>query len=189
MVNFESALTSTRSTRGSTLLEALFVVAILALMISLVVVDFTGMIRRSRLDEDVARFSRTMRLTAEQAVLRGRDLAVVVEITDGYYTVYEANEENRYGGELEPVIAQQSLDRCYIDQTDFEDGTHQYSGELILRATPEGWATSIVLNLRGIYDRQRFVRYDRATTRVIVARQPLYLPEPQEQVYMTVPVG
>jgi len=169
---------------GHTLLEAVVVIAILALIVSIVGVNYFGAIRGNLIDEDVGLFCRTLRLTAEEAVLRGRELIVVVEVTDGYYTVYESNKEDDYDDEeTEPVIDRKSLDVCYLDIIEFDDGTQQFSGELYLRATPEGWKHSILMTLLDDRDEQyRYIRIDRLTTRVLRDRNPLEMLEPQEEV-------
>ena len=190
----------TRKRRGSyglVLVEIVLVFLIISLMLGIAVPYAIKVVRKTRLDADAARFARTLRKTAELAVLYGRELDVVVDITDGYYTIYDQSREEESNDEtindgyeyIEPVIEQQGLDHCYIEQIDFPDGSHQYSGELILHATAEGWGTSIVFNL--IDDRnqrKRYVRCDRQTVRVKESRQPLSMLEPKKEVSMTMPM-
>jgi len=175
--------------RGHTFLEAITAVAIVALVISVVGVNLFGMLERSRLNRDVADFARTLRLTAEQAITRGQELAVVIEVTDGYYTVYEANEKDIYDAdEIEPLIERQSLDFSYIDDIEFEDGSRQYSGELILHADRVGWSSTVVFSLLGLKEQPRFVVCEKLTPRVTVSNQPLDLLLGQEDVSMTLPI-
>ena len=147
-----------------------------------------GMIQRTQLDDDVGCFARSMRTAAEQAAITGRTLAVVIEVTDGFYTVYEANSDNDYGEDANMILERQSLDRCYIDEIDFEDGTHQYSGELILQVTSQGWTAGVVLNLIDLHEHRRYVRFERQRPRVTVAHEMLYLPEPRSEVSMNTPL-
>ena len=170
---------------GVSLVETVVVLVILLLLVTMISPSVLGMGERAELDEDLKRFGRTLRLTAEEAVKTGKTLAVVIDVMDGYYTVYEANDDNRYNGDQEAVIETSSLDKCWIDEIIFEDGSHQYSGELFLRATPHGWGGSVLLNIIDKDDRARFVRCDRATTRVLVKRQPLGMLEAREEVSMT----
>ena len=174
------------SARGYTLLETVVVLTLLALLISLVAASVFGGLKRSRLDSDVAQFARTMRLAAEQAVLTGETFAVAIEIYDGYYEIYEDNDENVNGanGDIEPLIERQSLDRCWIDEIEFEDGSRVYSGEVVFRATPEGWKDSLIFRIKDRDDRWRYIRCDKFTTNVTVARKPLELLQPQESLSM-----
>ena len=173
---------------GQTLLEAVLVLALLALILGLVALNLFGMIGRSVFDEDVGRFARTLRLTCEQAMRRRQQLAVVIDVTDGYYTVYEANSQDRYTDELEPLIEQQGLDECYIDSVELSDGGQQFSGELILHATPQGWQESWLFSFIDLNEQLRWLRCDRRTMRVMVDNQPLVLPEALREVSMTAPL-
>jgi len=173
---------------GFTLLETIVVLVIMALMLVIVVGNVFGYIQQLRLDEDVRRFARTLRLSAEEAMMRSRDVAVVIEVLDGYYTVYEAKENDIYREIDTPLVERQGLDICWIDKINHEDGTNQYSGELILRATPSGWNRSVVFDLIDKEGRRRYLRCDRLTTKVTESKQPLELLEPREQVSMTAPI-
>jgi type II secretory pathway pseudopilin PulG len=175
--------------RGTALLETVIVFAIIALLIGLAVLDVVGIIRRSRLDEDVSQFARTMRLAAEHAVFSGKKIAVVIQVTDGDYDVYEENSEGKYDEQSESITQGGRLDLSYIDEIEFEDGTRQYSGEIILHATPKGWGGSVLFSLLDDRnERQRYVQCQRFTTKVIVSNQPLTLPEAREEVSMTSPL-
>ena len=183
---------------GLVLIEIVLVFLIISLLLGIAVPNAIKVIRKTRLDEDAARFARTLRTTAELAVLYGHELDVVIDVTDGYYTIYDKNRKEEQSENetindgyeyIEPVIERQGLDYCYIEQIDFPDGSHQYSGELILHATAEGWGTSIVFNL--IDDRnqrKRYVRCDRQTVRVKESRQPLSMLEAKKEISMTTPM-
>jgi len=149
------------------------------------------MIRRARLDEDVARFARTLRLTAQEAIVRGQELIVQIDITDGYYTVYETDKKVALE-DREPLISGGSLDRYFIEKIEFEDGKLQFSGDLILRATPEGWSQSVAFNLKeGVYGavpRKHFMRCDRLTARVVSSKEPLELLGSRTRVSMVSPL-
>ena len=186
-----------RNSCGLVLIEIVLVFLIISLMLGIAVPNVIKVVRKTRLDADAARFARTLRTTAELAVLYGRELDVVIDVIDGYYTIYDKDREEESNDEtindgyeyIEPVIERQGLDYCYIEQIDFPDGSHQYSGELILHATAEGWGTSIVFNL--IDDRnqrKRYVRCDRQTVRVKESRQPLNMLEAKKEVSMTTPM-
>ena len=157
---------------------------LLALAMSIVALDLFGMIGRSVFDKDVGRFARTLRVTAEQAIFRGETLAVVIDVRDGYYTVYEANSEDRYD-DLEPLIDRKGLDECYIETIEFADGSHQFSGELILHATAEGWESSWLFELIDLDERLRWLRCDGFTPRVVVDNQPLEMLEAHSELSMS----
>ena len=166
----------------------MLVLAMLSLILGLVALNLFGIIGRSVFDEDAGRFARTLRLTCEQAMRRRKQLAVVIDVTDGYYTVYEANTKDRYTDEMEPLIEQQGLDECYIDSVEFADGSQQFSGELILHATAQGWQESWLFTLIDLNEQLRWLRCDRWTMRVMVDNQPLVLPEALREVSMAAPL-
>lgn len=176
-----------KSHRGFVLLEIVIVFLILATLIGLASLNLVGLVQRTRLDEDVSRFAQTLRLAAEQAVFLGRDIEILLEVTDGYYTVYEASGlETEEGQESEAeqkiLIPTRGLNRSYIDVIEYEDGSRQYSGELVLKATPEGWSSTVLFSLLDDRDEhQRYLRCDRMTTRVIVSSQEPEFPEPQAE--------
>jgi len=187
---------------GYVLIELVLVFFIMVLLMTIVLPDAINVIQQAQLDEDVAQFARTLRTTAELAILYGYELHVVIDVMDGYYTVYDfhSKKDKEYDdkavegqgeeyevyydeSENEPLIAEQRLNRCFIEQINLDDGTHQFSGEYILRATPRGWERSQVFNLIDDRDKQqRWVRCDRTTVRVEVSRKPLEIPEPLEEV-------
>ncbi len=176
-----------KSHRGFVLLEIVVVFLILASLIGLASLNLVGLVQRTRLDEDVSRFAQTLRLAAEQAVFLGRDIEILLEVTDGYYTVYEASESGTEEGqeseaEQKILIPTRGLNRSYIDVIEYEDGSRQYSGELVLKATPEGWSSTVLFSLLDDRDEhQRYLRCDRMTTRVIVSSQEPEFPEPQAE--------
>jgi len=177
-----------RYSLGHTLIEALLVVGIMAVILTIAAPRMIGWLGRSAVDEDVGRFVRTLQTTAQEAIYRGRRLAVVIEVLDGYYTVYEANSEDRYEQDLEPLIERQGLDECYIENIEFADGSQQFSGELVLHAAAQGWESSWLLTLIDLDEQLRWVRCDRGTIRVISDRQPLALPEPRTSVSISSPL-
>ena len=178
-----------RAMAGHTLIEAVLAVAIMALIVGIAAVSLVAMVDRSRLDKDVGKFARTLRTAAEQAVFRNENIEVVIEVLEGYYTVYQDGKKNEADQEEdEPLIDRQVLEEFYIEDIEFEDGSHQYSGEIVLKATPQGWKGSVLINLISVDDKMRFVRCDRMTTGVIDSRQMLELPESQSHVSMYSPM-
>lgn len=173
---------------GFTLIEAVVVLLIVSLMISLVMMDVVGVFRRQELKEDIGRFSQTLSIAAEQAVFSRTTYLVVIEVMDGYYTVYEDLGDGRYD-EFEPLLETDSLNRFYIETIEFEDGSKQYSGEVILRATAQGWESSVLFSLLDDEnDRQSYLRCDRLTTRNVVSNLPLDFFWPLEEVSMSDPI-
>ena len=235
-----------RGQAGYMLIEMVLVFTIIGLLLGIGMPVASKVVRRSRLEGDVARFARTLRTAGELAVYYGRELHIVIDVTDGYYTIYDpfrepeedwtkreepgegreeagrdaagsetsgsetasrdvagsgvAGKEDNVAPEvidkyqidysyLEPLMETQGLDRCYIEQIDFVNGTHQYSGELILFATGQGWGASVVFNLiDDRNERRRWVQCNRNTVRVIQSRQPLEMIEPRTEVSMSSPL-
>jgi hypothetical protein len=179
---YQYYLRSRQVTRGLVLLEIIVVFAIIAMLIGIVVMDPVLRTRRASIDRDVSLFANTLQSTVEYAMFTGSECIVVIDIYGGYYSVYETADEEGYY-DLSPLMEPGSLDICWIQQVGFEDGTNQYSGELIVHADSQGWKRSLVFDL--IDDRnelQRFVRCDHNTSNVLSSKQPLELPEPQEEV-------
>ncbi|MBN2377858.1 MAG: type II secretion system protein [Sedimentisphaerales bacterium] len=167
---------------GMTLFEAVVVLALLGMMFSLVGLNIFGRIKQTRMNEDVSRFARTLRTAAREAVIRQKDLLVVVEVYDGYYSVYVDDPEEPYSEVSEPLLEPEQLSFCWIDEIEFEDGSRQYSGQLRLRATPQGWSGTRLMKL--VYEKrgselrmERYLRCDRFTTKVTVSRQPISMPQ------------
>jgi len=169
---------------GYTLFEAVVVMALLVLMFSLVGVNIFGRIKQTRMNEDVGRFARTLRMVVREAVIRQKDLVVEVEVYDGYYSVYVDDPEEPYSEASEPLLEPEQLSFCWIDEIEFANGSRQYSGQLRLRATPQGWSGSWLMKL--VYEKrgsdlrmERYLRCDRFTTKVTVSRKPISLPQPK----------
>lgn len=174
---------------GFTLLEAMLAVGMVALLAGMAALSVIGQIRRAHFEEDIGRFARTLRITGEHAILSGQTLAVVIRVYDGTYTVYPATAEDVYDAdETEPLIDEQILDKNYIDDIEWEDGTKQYSGELILKATPQGWKRSVVLTLLDLDKQSSFLRCERLTPRVVVSHQELNIPETYTELSIDTPL-
>ena len=162
-----------KRTAGHTLVEALLVLVLLSLFAAFIIVNIIDNIERARVDEDVADFARTMRIAAQQAIFHNRNYVILIEVTDGYYTIYESDNEGVIAEDTEPLLDTAVLDRVYIDEIEHEDGSHQYGNELILHATPQGWKSSVMMILLDPEERIKFLRCDRLTTKVVVSSQPL----------------
>lgn len=161
-----------------TLLEAVLVIGIVAMLVGMVSLSVVSRVRQTHFQEDLGRFARTLRITAEHAILSGQNLVVVIQVYDGKYTVFPANAEDLYDADdTEPLIDEQVLDKNYIDDIEWEDGSKQYSGELILRATPQGWKRSVVLTLLDMDESPHALRCEQMTPRVVLSQRPLEIPE------------
>lgn len=181
-IKYSDYCRSYRCRPGFVFIELVVVFAIIALMIGLVVTNTVDRVRRTRIDDDIFRFAHALRTAVAQAVLTNQEYVVVLDVTDGDYVIYQTDEKNKYDPDQEALVPPGRLEISYIEQVDFPDGTHQYSGELILIATGQGWKDSIVFNLIDDKDEQRrFLRCNRSTTIVTTARSPLELPEPREE--------
>ena len=169
---------------GFTFVEAIMAGAILLLLVAFFSVNLIDRIPEAKLDRDVAQFVNILRGAVQEAILRQENLVVVIEIHDGYYTVYQESEPGEYDEDAEPLFEREQLRRCWIDEVEHENGEHQYSGMVIFKATPQGWSGSVLFNLLDKDDRERFVRIDRYTTRVIMDEKPLELLEAKNTITM-----
>jgi len=174
---------------GLTLIETLVVVGLVALLAGLVSARIISRVRQAYFQDDVRRFSRSLRAAAEHAVLTGKPLVVVIEVFSGEYNIFEANADDLYDPEeVEPLLGPRILDQSYIEQVEFEDGSRQYSGQVMLRATPQGWKGTVLMTLRDLDDRAYFIRCDRLTPRVVLSHQPLEIPEPRKELSIYTPL-
>jgi len=178
--------THRRNAAGFTFLEAIVVTALVLLIATLVSVRLFGWSRNSRLERDAGRFARTLRVAAREAAIRQRNVAVSIDIYDGWYTVYEANEQNDYD-DVEPLIASQGLNYYWIDKIDYADGTSQRSGRVIITIAPTGFQSSLLFSLIDRDDRSCYLRCDHFTPNVFVSQKPLELPETRTRVSFTTP--
>lgn len=177
-----------RRRAGFVLVELVTVAVIMALLIGFISVNTVGVYNRVRLDSDLAIFNQTLRLACEHAIFSGKTYIVDIEITDGYYTVYSETTTESQGQETEILIDEQQLKWCYIDEVEFRNGAHQYSGRVKLKATPKGWGDTLLFILTDEFDQMRFLRCDRLTARATVSRQPLDMPKIYRDVSMSSPI-
>jgi len=170
--------------RGFTFVETVVVTAIILLLAGFISVNLIDRIPEAKLDRDVAQFVNTLRGAVQEAILRQENLTVVIEVHDGYYTVYQDRGLSEYDEDAEPLFDREQLRRCWIDDVEHESGEHQYSGVVTFKATPQGWSGSVLFHLLDKDDRVRFVRIDRYTTRVIMDEKPLELMEAKNTITM-----
>ncbi len=169
---------------GFVLVELVLVVLIIGLVLGLVVINIEGILQRTRMDRDVDRFVHTLRLAVEQAVFRSQTVIVDVEVMDGYYVVYPEPGKDQREDEVEPLVPEQQLKWSYIDNIEYADGKHQYSGRFQLKATPQGWEDAVLLTLTDEFEQMRYVRCDRITSQVASSRYPLEIPQVRKDVSM-----
>ncbi|MBN1435763.1 MAG: prepilin-type N-terminal cleavage/methylation domain-containing protein [Sedimentisphaerales bacterium] len=174
-----------RRNGGYTLLEALLVLGIVSIVLALVLPNLFGRLRSNLFMEDSGRFVNTLRIASQEAVYRGKSIAVVIDISDGYYTVYEATMNDVYGEDVEPLIDRQSLEASYIEELEFADGSRSFSGVVILYADPQGWRDNWMFTLIDLEERRRWVRCDLMTTRVVSDNQPLEIPRSYSELSMS----
>lgn len=179
-------MTRHQNAGGFTFLEAIVVIALMLLIATLVSVRLFGWSQNGRLERDAGRFGRMLRVAAREAAIRQHNVAVSIDIYDGWYTVYEANEQNDYD-DVEPLIATQGLNYYWIDKIDYADGTSQRSGRVIITIAPTGFQSSLLFHLIDRDDRTCWLRCDQFTPNVFVSKQPLELPETRTRVSFTTP--
>ena len=170
---------------GYTLMEALLVLGIMSIVLALVLPNLFGMLRGYLFKEDAGRFVNTLRMASQEAVYRGKSIAIVIDIADGFYTVYEATANDVYGDDVMPLIDRQSLEACYIEELEFADGSRSFSGVVILYADPQGWRDNWMFTLIDLDERRRWVRCDLSTARVVSESQPLEVPSSYSEVSMS----
>ncbi len=163
--------------------------SVMALLVGLLGVPIIGRIRQAHFREDVGRFARTLRRTAEHAVLAGQSYTIVVEVEDGYYTVYPGNDEDIYDPEEgETLIDEQVLDKSYIVDVETDDGDQSSLSELWIKVGPGGWRSTVTLALKDLDDRDYFIRCDRETPRVMLFMMREEIPESLTDVDMNTPL-
>jgi type II secretory pathway pseudopilin PulG len=185
---FSKANSKLRMIAGFVLMELIVVVLIMAVLIGFVSVNTVGVFNRVRLEGDLDTFRQTLRLACEQAVFSGKTYIVDIEVTDGYYTVYAEAPKEGPNEEVEILIDEQQLKWCYIDEIEFRNGAHQYSGGVKLKATPKGWDDTLLFVLTDEFDQWRYLRCDRLTAQVTVSRQLLEMPKVFRDVSMSSPI-
>jgi len=185
---FSQAKSQYRCRAGFTLVELVGVTLILVILIGFISINAMGVFDRVRLDDDLATFHQTLRLACEQAIFSGKTYIVDIEVTDGYYTVYADADKKSQDNETEILIDEQQLKWCYIDEVEFRSGSHQYSGRVKLKATPQGWDDTLLFVITDEFDQLRFLRCDRLTPQVTISRQPLDMPKIVKDVSMSSPL-
>ncbi|MCP4707819.1 MAG: type II secretion system protein [Planctomycetes bacterium] len=173
-------------TAGYTLLETIVVLTILMIIITLVSMDVFGRIKQWRINEDASRFAQMLHLGAEHSVYTNRTHVAVIRVSDGSYTIYPTNENKEFQRGVRPLIPREYLKYCEFDVVKFEDGSSQFSGEVLIYISPKGWQASVLFEMSDRNDetRRRFVRCDRFTTRVRYNNQPLELIEARANLTM-----
>ena len=176
------------------MLELAVVMTILTLAVGIVAMKPFGNIRKENVSEDVKQFADTMRLVAEHAVLTGKTYEVVLEITDCVYTIYEtdpekekqskktagdeATDEELEEEEEESIFDELTMLISFIEEVKFADGSRQYSGEVVMKATPQGWDKSVLFQtLDDRNEFEMFIRLDQGTPRVTVSDSVLEIQE------------
>ena len=155
-------------------------------LISLVSVDVFGRIRQWRINEDVSEFAQMLHLGAEHAVYTDRTLVAVIRVSDNSYAVYPTNADQEFQRGVRPLIPQQRLNYCEFNEVKFENGSNQFSGDVLIYISPTGWQASVLFELHDKDDdtRRRYVRCDRFTTRVRYDNKPLELIEARANLTM-----
>ena len=172
---------------GSTLVEMVLAILIVALLIGFISVNVEGILRGSRMDRDISQFVNALRRTAEQAILTRESYIVLIEVTDGYYQIYREPSKKELKEEIELLFPEQQLLWSYIYELQDGKGEKQYSGDFRLKASPSGWSDSVLFTLTDEFDQWRYVRCDHLTGQVHISRSPLALPEVRENVSMSEP--
>ncbi|MBI9017429.1 MAG: hypothetical protein JEZ07_09245 [Phycisphaerae bacterium] len=198
------------SAKGMTLLELSVIMTIIALTLAIVPFKSAENIRKTDVSQDVQQFADTMRDIAEHAVLTGKSFELVLDITDCVYNVYEAGPENQQDEQKKTDISELTDDELlefedddllldedekesifedltmlisFIEEIEFSDGSRQYSGELIMRATPGGWDKSVLFQtMDDENEYMNFIRLDEGTPRVTVSEFDLEIQESKKNV-------
>jgi len=160
------------------------VLTILMVVISLVSVDVFGRIKQWRINEDVSEFAQMLHLGAEHSVYTNRTFVAVINVSDNRYAVYPTNADQKYRRGVRPLIPQQRLQYCEFDEIKFEDGSNQFSGDVIIYISPKGWQASVLFKFSDDDNRRRYVRCDRFTTRVRYDNKPIDLIAPRANLTM-----
>ena len=168
------------------MLEMIMVLTILMVIIGVVSVDVFGRIRQWRINQDVSEFAQMLHLGAEHAVYTNRTHVAVIKVMDQSYAIYPTNADKKYQWGSSPLVTRQRLRYCNFSEVIFEDGSNQFSGEIMIYISPKGWKASVLFELHDNDDdsRRRYVRCDRFTTRVRYDNQPMELIAPRANLTM-----
>ncbi|OYY75131.1 MAG: type II secretion system protein GspH [Gammaproteobacteria bacterium 28-57-27] len=102
------------SQRGFTLIEVMVVMVIIAILVTAVSLSLKGDRVAEALGEEAKRLTALLNLAREEAVMRDRDLGLVLA-SDGYFFVQQANE----GEAVSASGAQSEAEGESIDATEF----------------------------------------------------------------------
>jgi len=136
------------------------------IIITVVSVDIFGRIRQWRFNEDVSEFAQMLHLGAEHAVYANRTYVAVIRISGNSYAIYPTNAGQKFERGLRPLLEPQRLRYCDFEEITFDDGTNQFSGDVLIYISPKGFEASVLFRLQDNDNRRRFVRCDKFTTRV-----------------------
>ena len=156
------------------------------IIISVVSVDIFGRIKQWRINQDASELAQMLRLGAEHSVYTNRTFVAVINVSDNRYAVYPTNAEQKFQRGVRPLIPQQYLRYCEFDRIEFDDGSNQFSGEVLIYISPQGWKASVLFELHDKNDntRRRYVRCDRFTTRVRYDNKPIDIIAPRANLTM-----
>ena len=157
----DDKLTKTSAARnGYTLIEALAVVAVIGLMISIVTISIGLSTRDLKIKKELESFIRVLNMAHTAASESDQRYVVVVNYEEGYYQLRELPSmpidiltdpdlaaEFLYS-ETEPIIDENFSDDCWLDYVFFDDATDTREldqTEIWLMAGRNGWANAAMM--------------------------------------------
>jgi len=183
--NFTSVKYNQKHRVGFTLVELSAVSIVFMIIVFMVGAKVVNVNRKIKLQQDLNQFAHTLSMMVEESILRGKAYVAVIDITDGYYSVYFDNDY-ALNDDAETVLPEGRLREWYIENIVFDDDTKDLDGVIKLRATSTGWASGVTITFYDSLDKEvRYLQCERLTNRVSIAKRPMEFVEPQKSVSMT----
>jgi prepilin-type N-terminal cleavage/methylation domain-containing protein len=171
--------------RGFTMVELSVVIIIFMIIIFMVGPRVITVNRKMVMQQDLNKFVHTLSMMVDESILRGKSYVIVIDIADGYYTVYFDKEYELYE-DAESVLPEGKLNEWYIENIAFDDHAKDLDGIIKLRATSTGWVNGVTITFADfLNEKLRYLQCERLTNRVGIVNHPVDLIAPQKSVSMT----
>jgi len=118
------AIDTGRNHHGFTLVESMVVVVIASLLVTMTMMNFTGMLRRNTFRAQVHQFVSTMQMAATAAAQSDRRYEVIIDIAEQCYTLRQVTSPDLSEVLEEDIIVENDFsDNCRVAYVLFDDAT------------------------------------------------------------------